>query len=239
MDSISSVSEYANNQLKQLEDYQKGGIDPGYDEAFEGLKKFIRGTLKADVEEFWKKNVKVLRGFTNFKPTLNAFSSTENVNADEILSKEPIPEVKKEVADYIHTIGEKLQEPYTSLVMDELLEAVNQFVLKKILKEYKFTTFGLKFVKAFAMNLCEEVKKVKPQSYANQDKKYLYFDQKAYKNNRMDEIIKFLKSDKNVQFQLCQKLNGIEESTLPEDTKNMKVPFNNDFPQLNLSCRDK
>ncbi len=171
MDSISSVSEYANSQLKQLEDYQKGGIDPGYDEAFEGLKKFIRDTLKADVDEFWKKNVKILRGFTNFKPTLSAFSSNENVNSDEILLKEPIPEVKKEVTDYIHTIGEKLQEPYVSLVLEELLEAVNQFVLKKILKEYKFTTFGLKFVKAFAMNLCEEIKKVKPQAYVNQDKK--------------------------------------------------------------------
>ena len=41
----------------------------------------------------------------------------------------------------------------------------------------------------------------------------------------MDEIIKFLKSDKNVQFQLCQKLSGIDESTLPEDNKNMKVFF--------------
>ena len=129
-------------------------------------------TLKGDVEEFWKKNVKILRGFTNFRPTLNAFSATENINADDILSKEPIPDVKKELTDYIHTVGEKLQEPYTGLVLDEILENVNQFVLKKVLKEYKFTTFGLKFVKAFTMTLCEEIKKVKPQLYANQDKKY-------------------------------------------------------------------
>jgi len=223
MDSISSVSEYANSQIKQLEDFAKAEINPGYDEDFSGLKKFITSTLKADVEEFWKKNVKILRGFTNFKPTLNAFSATENVNADDILLKEPVPEVKKELSDYIHTVGEKLQEPYTSLVLDEILKNVNQFVLKRVLKDYKFTTFGLKFVKAFTMNLCEEIKKVKPQSFANQDKK-------------MDEVIKFLKSDKNVQFQLCQKLDGIEGSTLPEDTKNMKRQIaiqNFGYSQLN------
>ena len=36
MDSISSVSEYANSQIKQLEDFVKAEMDPGYDEDFEG-----------------------------------------------------------------------------------------------------------------------------------------------------------------------------------------------------------
>jgi len=171
MDSISSVSEFANSELNRLEEFEKAGIDPGYNKEFEGIKTFINATLKAQVEEFWKQKVKVLRGFVNFKPTLNAFSSNENVNPDEILSKEPIPEVKAAFSEYITIVGAKLQEPYTTFVLNEFLDCLNQFVLNKVLKEYKFTTFGLKFVKAFSLHLCEEIKKVHPQLYANQEKK--------------------------------------------------------------------
>jgi len=40
----------------------------------------------------------------------------------------------------------------------------------------------------------------------------------------MDEIIKFVRSDKNIQFQLCQKIGSLDDATLPEETKTTKVP---------------
>lgn len=171
MDSISSVSEYANTQLNALEDFEKADGELGYNQEFESIKIFINDTLKSQVEEFWKQKTKILRGFVNFKPTLNAFSATENVNPDEVLLKEPIPEVKAAFAEYIGVVGAKLQEPYATFVLNEFLDNLNNFVMTRILKEYKFTTFGLKFVKAFSLNLCEEIKKVRPQIYANQEKK--------------------------------------------------------------------
>jgi len=171
MDCISSVSDYANNELKGLEEFEKIGADPGYQKEFESIKSFIYASLKKQVEEFWKQKAKILRGFVNFKPTLNAFSANENINPDDVLLKEPIPEVKIAFSEYISIVGAKLQEPYASFVLNEFMDSLNHFILNKILKEYKFTTFGLKFVKAFSSHLCEEIKNINLQLYTNQEKK--------------------------------------------------------------------
>lgn len=171
MDSVISVSEYTLSQLKGLEEFQKAGADPEYDEAFESVKNYIVESVMTHLEDFWKRETKTLRGFLKARPVLNTFSSQENINESELLEKDPVPEVKNDMADYISTIATKLQEPLATRLLTDLLEMMNQFILEKIIKEYKFSVIGLRFVKSFVLLLCEELKNVRPQLYASEEKK--------------------------------------------------------------------
>lgn len=171
MDSILSVSEYTLSQIKNLEEFQKSGTDPGYDEAFAIIKNYSIESVMTHLEEFWKGEAKALRGFLKARPVLNAFSSQENINENELLEKDPVPLVKSNMTDYIGTVGAKLQEPLVTKVLNELLDMVNQFILEKVIKEYKFSVVGLRFMKTFALSLCEELKNVRPQLYESEAKK--------------------------------------------------------------------
>ena len=171
MDAIQSVSEFAENEIKSLEEFEKAQVDPGYTEEFASIQTTIVQTQKRQLEEFWKKEAKLLRNFLNARGTLNAFSSTETIHEADYLGKDSVPEAKDGMTEFISTVGAKLHEPFLSAQLNEILDHLDEFIATKVLKDYKFTIQGLRLVKALALNLTEELKKVRPQLYSTHEKK--------------------------------------------------------------------